>query len=147
LVIRFPTAELRPFALSQSDLAKKVVWLTPAPEGQVLEVWLLYVPSSAQVGTELPTDGGTQFVRAGRLADGRQVMLIAMAQPDRPKTDQTLKLMQDWAEGFRLAGKPPSSLDDRIRLAVIFELEGVSVGMRGFTEIAANSLGNPEFDT
>jgi hypothetical protein len=146
-VVRFPTAELRPFPLAQSDLARKVVWLTPAPEGQVLEVFLLYVPSKAQVRTELPTDGGTQLVCVGRLADGRQVMLAASAQPDRPATDQSLKLMQGMAESFRLAGKPPSSLDDGFRLAVIFELEGVSVGMRGFTEMAASSLGNPEFDT
>ena len=68
-------------------------------------------------------------------------MLIADAQPDRPRTDQTLKLMQDIAEQHRLAGKPLSSLDDRVRLALIFELEGVSVGFRGFTEMAANSLG------
>jgi hypothetical protein len=74
-------------------------------------------------------------------------MLAASAQPDRPATDQSLKLMQGMAESFRLAGKPPSSLDDGFRLAVIFELEGVSVGMRGFTEMAASSLGNPEFDT
>ena len=143
-VVRFPTAELRRFPLSQSDLARKVVWLTPAPEGQVLEVCLLYVPSRAQVRTELPTDGGTQLVCVGRLSDGRQVMLVASAQPDRPKTDQSLKLMQDMAERFRLAGKPPSSLDDRVRLTVIFELEGVSVGMRGFTEMAASSLGKAE---
>jgi hypothetical protein len=80
------------------------------------------------------------------LADGRQVMLIASAQPDRPQTDQSLKLMQDMAEGFRLAGKPPSSLDDQVRLTGIFELKGASVGMRGFTEMAASSLGNFEFD-
>jgi hypothetical protein len=140
-VVRFPTSELRPFPLSQSDLARKVVWFTPAPEGQVLEVFLLYVPSRAEVRTELPTDGRTQLVCVGRVADGRQVMLVASAQPDRPKTDQTSKFMQDAAEGYRLAGKPPSSLDDRVRLAVIFELEGVSVGFRGFTEMAASSLG------
>jgi hypothetical protein len=120
--------------------------LTPAPERQVLEVFLLYVPSRAQVHTELPTDGGKQLVCAGRLADGRQVMLVASAEPDRSKTDRSLKLMQDMAEGVRLAGKAPSSLDDRVRLVVAFELEGVSVGMRGFTEMAASSLGNPEFD-
>jgi hypothetical protein len=71
-------------------------------------------------------------------------MLVASAEPDRPETDQSLKLMQDMAERFRLAGKPPSSLDDRVRLAVIFELEGVSVGMRGFTEMAASSLEKAE---
>jgi hypothetical protein len=115
--------------------------LTPAPEGQVLEVFLLYVPSSAQVRTELPTDGGKQLVCVGRLAGGRQVMLVASAEPDRPQTDRSLKLMHDMAERFRLAGKAPSSLDDRARLAVAFELEGTSVGMRGFTEMAASSLG------
>jgi hypothetical protein len=141
-VFRFPTAELRPFPLSQSDLARKVVWLAPAPEGQVLEVFLLYVPSGAQVRTELPTDGGTQFICAGRLADGRQVMLVASAQPDRPCTDQTLKAMQDIAERYRLAGKPLSSLDDRVRSTVIFELEGVPVAIRGFTEMATRSLAN-----
>jgi hypothetical protein len=140
-VLRFPTAELRPFPLSLSDLARKVVWLTPAPEGQVLEVFLLYVPPRAQVRTELPTDGGAQFVCVGRLADGRQVLLIASAQPDRPQTNQSLKLMQDMAERYRLAGKPLSSLDDRVRLAAAFELEGVPVGFRGFTEMAASSLG------
>jgi hypothetical protein len=114
--------------------------LAAAPEGQVLEVSLLYVPSKAQVRTELPTDGGTQFICVGRLSDGRQMMLVANAEPDRPKTDKTLKLMQDAAERFRLAGKPPSSLDDGVRLTVIFELEGASVGMRGFTEMAASSL-------
>jgi hypothetical protein len=56
-LLRFPTAQLRPFPVSQSDLAKKVVWLAPAPEGQVLEVGLLYVPSEKPVGTELPTGG------------------------------------------------------------------------------------------
>jgi hypothetical protein len=139
-VVRFPTVELRPFPLSQSDLARNVVWLTPAPEGQVLEVCLLYVPSSAQVRTELPTDGGEQLVCVGRLADGRQVMLVATAQPDRPQTDRSLKLMHDAAERLRLAGKRPSSVDDRVRLAVAFELQGTSVGMRGFTEMAASSL-------
>ena len=139
-VVQFPTAELRRFPLSQSDLARKVVWLTPAPEGQVLEVFLLYVPSRAQVRTELPNDGGKQLVCVGRLSDGRQVMLVASAEPDRPETDQSLKLMQDMAERFRLAGKPLSNLDDQIRLTVIFELQGVSVGMRGFTEMAASSL-------
>jgi hypothetical protein len=142
-MVCFPTAELRPFPLSQSDLVRKVVWFTPAPEGQVLEVSLFYVPSRAQVRTELPTDGGAQLVLLGRLADGRQVMLVAIAQPERPKTDQTLKFMQDVAEAYRLAGKPPSSLDDRVRLVVTFELEGVSVGIRGFIEMAANSLDKP----
>jgi hypothetical protein len=140
-VVRFPTADLRPFQLSQSDLARKVVWFTPAPEGQVLEVFLLYVPAEARVRTELPTDGRPQFVCAGRLADGRQVLLVASVQPDRPKTDQSLKLMQEAAKKFQLAGKPPSSLDDRARLVVTFELEGVPIGMRGFTEMAASSLG------
>jgi hypothetical protein len=144
-VLRFPTGELRPFPLSQSDLARKVVWLAPAPEGQVLEVFLLYVPSGAQVRTELPSDGGPQFICAGRLADGRQVMLVATAQPDRPCTDQTLKLMQDIAERFRLAGKPLS--DDRLRATVAFVLEGVPVGFRGFTEMAASSLDDPKLGT
>jgi hypothetical protein len=146
-VLRFPTAELRSFPLNRSDLARKVVWLAPAPEGQVLEVFLLYVPSGAQVRTELPIDGGPQLIRAGRLVDGRQVVLVARAHPDRPCTDQTLKVMRDIAEGYRLAGKPLSNLDDGVRLAVIFELEGVSVGFRGFIEMAASSLANvPSLD-
>jgi hypothetical protein len=77
-LFRFPTAELRPFRLNQSDLAKKVVWLTSAPEGQVLEVGLLYVPFEAPVHTELPTDGEAQVVCAGRLADARQVLLVVL---------------------------------------------------------------------
>jgi hypothetical protein len=52
--------------------------------------------------------------------------------------------MHDMAERFRLAGQAPSSLDDRARLAVAFELEGTSVGMRGFTEMAAGSLAKAE---
>jgi hypothetical protein len=141
-VVRFPTAELRKFPLSRSDLARKIVWLTPAPEGQVLEVFLLYVPSEAQVHTELPTDGGPQLIRAGRLADGRQVMLVASAQPDRPPTDESLRSMQGLAERF--AGKPAP--DNRVRLVVAFELVDVSIGVRGFTEIAASSLARSEAD-
>ena len=140
-VLRFPTAELRPFQLSPSDLAKKVIWLAPAPKAHVLEVFLVYVPSEAQVGTELPTDGQPQVLLAGRLADARQVLIVGMAHPDRACTDQTLKMMQHMAEQFRLAGKPPSSLEDRFRLAVAFELVDMPEGVRGFTEMAASSLG------
>jgi hypothetical protein len=127
-------------------LAKKVVWLAPAPEGQVLEVFLVYTRFDAQVGTESPTDGRPQVVLAGRLVDGRQVMLVARAHPDRPYADQTLKTMQDVAERFRLAGNPPLTLDDRVRLTMVGELVDAPVGFRCFTEMAASSLGKPEFD-
>ena len=55
-VFRFPTAELRPFPLSRSDLVSKVVWLVPAPEGQVLEVLLLYVPSGRKCALKLTVE-------------------------------------------------------------------------------------------
>jgi hypothetical protein len=136
-LLRFPTAQLRPFLLTQSDLAKKVVWLAPAPEGQVLEVGLLYVPSEKPVGTELPTGGGPQVVLAGRLVDARQVLLVGMAHPDRTFEDQASKL-REVAEQFRQAGISPSKLDDRVRLILGFDLEGV----RGWTDAAPSILDN-----
>jgi hypothetical protein len=42
------------------------VWLEPAPEGQVLEVQLLYAPPEAQVQTRLPSDGSAQVICLGR---------------------------------------------------------------------------------
>lgn len=137
-LLRFPTAQLRPFPLSQSDLAKKVVWLAPAPEGQVLEVGLLYVPSEKPVGTELPTGGGPQVVLAGRLADARQVLLVGMARPDRTFEGQASKL-REVAEQFRQVGISPSKLDDRVRLILGFDLEGV----RGWTDGTPSILDNP----
>jgi hypothetical protein len=105
-LLRFPTAQLRPFPLTQSDLAKKVVWLAPAPEGHVLEVGLLYVPSANPVGTELPTGGGPQVVLAGRLADARQVLLVGMARPDRTFEGQASRL-REVAVQFRQVGVSP----------------------------------------
>jgi hypothetical protein len=104
-LFRFPTAELRPFPLNRSDLAKKVVWLTPAPEGQVLELGLLCLPSEAPVHTELPTDGSAQVICAGRLADTRQVLLVGCASPDRTFENQTKKF-REMAEQFWRAGIP-----------------------------------------
>jgi hypothetical protein len=137
-LLRFPTAQLRPFPLTQSDLAKKVVWLAPAPEGQVLEVGLLYVPSEAPVHTELPTDGGAQVLCAGGLADARQVLLVGTARPDRTFEGQASTL-REVAEQFRQAGILPSKLDDRVRLFLGFNLEGV----RGWTDVAPSILDNP----
>ena len=134
-LLRFPTAQLRPFPLTQSDLAKKVVWLAPAPEGQVLEVGLLYVPSANPVGTELPTGGGPQVVLAGRLADARQVLLVGMARPDRTFEGQASRL-REVAEQFRQVGISPSKLDERVRLILGFDLEGV----RGWTDVAPSIL-------
>jgi hypothetical protein len=118
-------------------LAKKVVWLPPAPEGRVLEVGLLYVPSEAQVQTELSTDGHAHVLYAGRLTDSRQVLLVSGAYPDRTFENQT-KTLQEWAGQFRLAGISPSMLDAS-RLILGFELEG----LRGYTEMAASSVGKP----
>jgi hypothetical protein len=137
-LLRFPTAQLRPFPLAQRDLAKKVVWLAPAPEGQVLEVGLLYAPSESPVGTELPTGGGPQVVLAGRLADARQVLLVGIPRPDRTFEGQASKL-REVAEQFQQMGVPPSKLDDRIRLILGFNLEGV----RGWTDVAPSILDSP----
>src|SRR5262249_58255800 len=98
------TAELRPFRLNQSDMAKKVVWLTSAPEGQVLEVGLLYVPFEAPVHTELPTDGEAQVVCAGRLADARQVLLVVLRPvPVSPVSSKSKKGNGTNPVGFTLA--------------------------------------------
>ena len=129
-LFRFPTAELRRFPLSQSDLAKKIVWLEPAPEGQVLEVQLLYAPSEAQVQNRLPTDGSAQVICVGRLTDFRQVVLVSGAYPDMTFENQTKKFVET-AEPFWLTDIPPS-IDDRARQVVGFELDGI----HGITEIA-----------
>jgi hypothetical protein len=107
--------------------------LPSAPAGQVLEVGLLYLPSEAPVQTDM--DGDAPVVCVGRLADSRQVLLVGAAHPDRIFENQTKKL-REMAEQFWLAGIPPSTLDDRVRLIAQFNLEGV----RGFTDMAASSL-------
>jgi hypothetical protein len=139
-LLRFPTAQLRPFPLTQRDVAKKVVWLAPAPEGQVLEVALLYTPSESPVGTDLPTGGGPQVVLAGRLADARQVLLIGMPRPDITFEGQGSKLREVADQFLQMGMSPPSKLDDRIRLILGFSLEG---GVRGWTEVAAGILDKP----
>lgn len=137
-LLRFPTAELRPFPLTQSDLDKNVFWLTPAPAGQTIEVALLYLPPEAQPPA-VPAGSGTQIVSAGTLTDGRQVFLAGIARPNRVFSNQA-QMLREVAERMWAAGIRPSELSDRFRLIAGFDLEGI----RGFTEMAASSLGNPE---
>ena len=135
-LIRFPTEELRPFPLSESDLAKRVSWFTPAPVGQTVEVMLLYMPSGEKL---VPSpDSSSQVVSAGTLSDGRQVYLVGVTVPDDAHTFEDKEhRSQEIAEQLRAAGIPPQALEDNnFRLIVGFNLEGI----RGFTEMAANSL-------
>ncbi|MGZ7057501.1 MAG: hypothetical protein ACXVK3_18415, partial [Candidatus Angelobacter sp.] len=137
-LLRFPTAELRPFPLTQSDLAKNVFWLTPAPAGQTVEVALLYLLPEAEPPA-VPDGSTTQIVSAGRLTDGRQVFLVGILRPDRV-FDNEAQLLRVVAEKMRAAGIRPSELGDWFRLIAGFDLEGI----RGWTDMAASSLSNPE---
>ena len=72
------------------------------------------------------------------MADARQVLLVGIPRPDRTFEGQASKL-REVAEQFQQMGVPPSKLDDRIRLILGFNLEGV----RGWTDVAPSILDSP----
>jgi hypothetical protein len=133
-LVRFPTAELRQFPLGDSDM-KSIVWLTPAPEPEALEIGLFYFPPEPQP-VFYGGNGSTQLVGTGRLSDSRQVWLVARII--RAVSFKQPQALQEIAKQMRADGIMPSTLGDEMRLIVPFNDSGV----RGWTEMAAVSIGN-----
>jgi hypothetical protein len=129
-LMRFPTAELRRFPLG--NLKKSVTWLTPASESQAVEIGFFYFPPEARPVFS-GGSGSTQLVWTGRLADLRQVWLVARIIP---ATDQS-QALQEIADQMRTMAISPSDLHDAVRLIISFN----DAGVRGWTELAARLFG------
>jgi len=128
-LMRFPTAELRRFPVG--NLKKSVTWLTPAPESQAVEIGFFYFPPESQPVFSSGS-GSTQLVCTGRLADLRQVWLVARMIP---ATDQS-QALREIVDQMRTMGISPSAVDDGVRLTISFN----DVGVRGWTELRSTAI-------
>jgi hypothetical protein len=131
-LIRLPTAELRSFPLRASDLKKGIIWLSPAPPSEAVEIALLYFAPGSQPVFSGQHDN-TRLVCTGRLANLRQVWVVSRNIPFTPPTGEAF---QEIAAQMHAAGMVPSALHDGTRLVLTFNDRGA----RGWVELATSSV-------